>query len=118
MTESDIDEDASVLGKRARNVRSDDKHEDKPSGMPADDEDDDDDVGPMPMPQDDDPAVTKKKRKGLSPISTPRLKITEEFGTVLPHERTFLDHLPNADQYYKSFMHREQVNFCVVTKYS
>jgi len=28
----------------------------------------------------------------------------------------FLDHLPNTDQYYKSFMHRDVVNFCIATK--
>ncbi|TFK61387.1 hypothetical protein BDN72DRAFT_965195 [Pluteus cervinus] len=42
--------------------------------------------------------VAKKKRK------------------VLPHERLYLEHLPNADQYHKSFMHRDNINFCVVTK--
>lgn len=36
--------------------------------------------------------------------------------TVLPHEKLYLEHLPNAEQYYKSFMHRDTVNFVVVTK--
>jgi hypothetical protein len=36
---------------------------------------------------------------------------------VLPHEKLYLDHLPNADQYYKSFMHRDVVNFSVMTAY-
>jgi peptidylprolyl isomerase domain and WD repeat-containing protein 1 len=35
---------------------------------------------------------------------------------VLPHERLFLDHLPNADRYHKSFMHRDVINFVVVTR--
>ncbi|KAJ7600641.1 hypothetical protein C8J56DRAFT_1010469 [Mycena floridula] len=65
---------------------------------PADAEDDsDDDVGPMPMPDVPEGKV-KKKRK------------------VLPHERLYLEHLPNTDQYWKSFMHRDTINFCVVTK--
>jgi peptidylprolyl isomerase domain and WD repeat-containing protein 1 len=37
---------------------------------------------------------------------------------VLPHEQLYLEHLPNADRYYKSFMHRDTINFCVVTKYA
>ncbi|KAF9463062.1 hypothetical protein BDZ94DRAFT_1259976 [Collybia nuda] len=49
----------------------------------------------MPMPAD---GVVKKKRK------------------VLPHEKLYLEHIPNADQYHKSFMHRDTVNFCVATK--
>lgn len=35
---------------------------------------------------------------------------------VLPHERLFLDHLPSADRYTKSFMHRDVLNFVTVTK--
>jgi len=35
---------------------------------------------------------------------------------VLPHERLFLNHLPNADRYHKSFMHRDVINFVVVTR--
>ncbi|THH20079.1 hypothetical protein EW146_g1181 [Bondarzewia mesenterica] len=99
--------DSSVLGKRIRDgdgnagVRSEDEDMGPPPA-PIDDvhtEETDDDVGPMPMP--DNGATNggaKKKRK------------------VLPHERLFLDHLPSADRYYKSFMHRDVINFCVVTK--
>lgn len=36
---------------------------------------------------------------------------------VLPHEKLYLDHLPNADRYYKSFMHRDVINFNVMTRY-
>jgi len=36
---------------------------------------------------------------------------------VLPHEKLYLEHLPNADQYYKSFMHRDIINFSVMTRY-
>ncbi|KAG7445741.1 peptidyl-prolyl cis-trans isomerase [Guyanagaster necrorhizus] len=89
-----------VLGKRARNGT-----ENIAEGDPVDlvqmqdddDDDDDDDVGPMPIPADAEGSV-KKKRK------------------VLPHERLYLEHLPDAEQYYKSFMHRDVINFCVVTK--
>lgn len=35
---------------------------------------------------------------------------------VLPHERLYLEHLPQADWYYKSFMHRDNVNYVVVTR--
>ncbi|KZV73739.1 peptidyl-prolyl cis-trans isomerase [Peniophora sp. CONT] len=35
---------------------------------------------------------------------------------VLPHERLYLEHLPSADRYWKSFMHREVINFAVATK--
>ncbi len=37
--------------------------------------------------------------------------------TVLPHEKLYLDHLPGADRYSKSFMHRDVVNFAVMTRY-
>lgn len=36
---------------------------------------------------------------------------------VLPHERLYLEHLPNTEQYYKSFMHRDVINYCTMTKY-
>ncbi|KAL9711194.1 Peptidyl-prolyl cis-trans isomerase cyp15 [Leucoagaricus gongylophorus] len=35
---------------------------------------------------------------------------------VLPHERLYLEHLPNTEQYYKSFMHRDVINYCTMTK--
>jgi peptidylprolyl isomerase domain and WD repeat-containing protein 1 len=35
---------------------------------------------------------------------------------VLPHEKVYLDHLPSAERYYKSFMHRDQINFVTMTK--
>ncbi|KAG8809640.1 hypothetical protein FRC19_005103 [Serendipita sp. 401] len=54
-----------------------------------------DEMGPMPVP---DSQVVKKKRK------------------VLPHEKIYLEHLPSSNQYHKSFMHRDIVNFVTVTK--
>lgn len=35
---------------------------------------------------------------------------------VVPQEKLYLEHLPDAEQYYKSFMHRDSLNFVVVTK--
>ncbi|KIK52073.1 hypothetical protein GYMLUDRAFT_251535 [Collybiopsis luxurians FD-317 M1] len=92
-------EDPSVLGKRARNEQEELQNGQQvfPNAPADNDDDDDDDLGPMPMPTADAVAV-KKKRK------------------VLPHERLYLDHLPNTEQYYKSFMHRDVINFSVVTK--
>ncbi|SCV68228.1 BQ2448_349 [Microbotryum intermedium] len=60
-----------------------------------DGDDDDDDFGPMPLPAG---AVPTKKRK------------------VLAHEKLYLDHLPSADRYYKSFMHRDTVTGVVLTR--
>ncbi|KEP54051.1 peptidyl-prolyl cis-trans isomerase, cyclophilin-type protein [Rhizoctonia solani 123E] len=66
---------------------------------PEVDDDDDDDIGPMPMAEDGPTqGAAKKKRK------------------VLPHERLFLDHLPSADRYSKSFMHRDVLNYVIMTK--
>ncbi|KAJ8523183.1 hypothetical protein ONZ45_g325 [Pleurotus djamor] len=95
---SDDEGNPTTLGKRPRN------EEDAPNNgsiAPRDGEasdSDDDDVGPMPMSGPDEASGQKKRRK------------------VLPHERLFLEHLPNADQYYKSFMHRDVINFCVMTR--
>ncbi|KAI0769008.1 peptidyl-prolyl cis-trans isomerase [Trametes elegans] len=104
---SDNETDASVLGKRSRNgqdseeqqVKAEDIEGQRDHPMDAEnDDDDDDDVGPMPMPADAEHHVAKKKRK------------------VLPHEKLYLDHLPSADRYYKSFMHRDVINFSVFTR--
>ncbi|TRM64013.1 hypothetical protein BD626DRAFT_493498 [Schizophyllum amplum] len=90
---SEGEQDASVLGKRARNGEVDVDIGPQPAA-----DDSDDDVGPMPMPVDAPTGAVKKRRK------------------VLPHEKLYLEHIPDAEQYYKSFMHRDMVNFCVVTK--
>jgi len=67
---SDSEQDASVLGKRARNGPEADISEDADMNPPSatqDDDDSDDDVGPMPMPEGAPTnAATKKKRKGAS----------------------------------------------------
>ncbi|KAI0346034.1 peptidyl-prolyl cis-trans isomerase [Trametopsis cervina] len=94
------DSEETVLGKRARTTAP---PEDSGSGSRADpgaaEDESDDDVGPMPMPVDEGAGgVVKKKRK------------------VLPHEKLYLDHLPSADRYSKSFMHRDVINFVVMTR--
>ncbi|KIY45621.1 peptidyl-prolyl cis-trans isomerase [Fistulina hepatica ATCC 64428] len=88
--------DARVLGKRVRDGTA----EDPPVAAVATAVDSDEDIGPMPMPADAGASngAVKKKRK------------------VLPHEELYLEHLPNTEQYYKSFMHRDVVDFCVVTR--
>ncbi|KAF8147325.1 hypothetical protein K438DRAFT_1626382 [Mycena galopus ATCC 62051] len=90
-------EESTVLGKRTRNEDPDAGSSSKQprSDAPVEEDDSDDEQGPMPLPAAE---VAKKKRK------------------VLPHEKLYLEHLPDADQYYKSFMHLEVINFCVVTK--
>ncbi|KAG9292622.1 hypothetical protein G9A89_006994 [Geosiphon pyriformis] len=35
---------------------------------------------------------------------------------TLPHEKLFLQHLPSADMYERSYMHRDVLNFVAVTK--
>jgi peptidylprolyl isomerase domain and WD repeat-containing protein 1 len=42
--------------------------------------------------------------------------IIERACIVLPHEKLYLDHLPSADRYYKSFMHRDTIIYSVFTK--
>ncbi|KZT09132.1 peptidyl-prolyl cis-trans isomerase [Laetiporus sulphureus 93-53] len=103
---SDEERESPVLGKRSRNGGENAqeqlvKQEDvEPQHAQAKaEEESDDDVGPMPMPAEGNGnGAAKKKRK------------------VLPHEKLYLDHLPSADRYYKSFMHRDVINFCVMTK--
>ncbi|KAJ7675792.1 hypothetical protein DFH06DRAFT_1266388 [Mycena polygramma] len=95
-------EESTVLGKRSRNGEPEPDNADGISKQPrtdapAEDDDSEDEQGPMPLPAGD---GVKKKRKVIPPAV----------------ERLFLEHLPSADQYYKSFMHRDVINFCVVTK--
>ncbi|KAG8769827.1 hypothetical protein FRC12_004700 [Ceratobasidium sp. 428] len=94
---------AAATRKRGRvsdsNAANDD--EDMPGPMPEvnDEDDEEDDIGPMPMPGDEaGGGAARKKRK------------------TLPHERLFLDHLPSADRYSKSFMHRDVLNYVIMTK--
>jgi peptidylprolyl isomerase domain and WD repeat-containing protein 1 len=66
----------------------------------SDEDTDSGDDGPMPMPAEDaaEGAGTRRKK--------PRR---------LAHEAAFLDKLPAAEMYEKSYMHRDTVTHCVVT---
>ncbi|KAK1229891.1 Peptidyl-prolyl cis-trans isomerase cyp15 [Marasmius sp. AFHP31] len=88
------DRDETVLGKRARM----EEHNGNPPQESNADDESDDDLGPMPMPAGEGNGNSKKKRK------------------ILPHEKLYLEHLPDTDQYYKSFMHRDVINYCVTTR--
>ncbi|KIK38998.1 hypothetical protein CY34DRAFT_808818 [Suillus luteus UH-Slu-Lm8-n1] len=101
---SDTEQDATVLGKRGRNSDDDTgrMEDDEIGPAPAADtdvnqDDSDDDVGPMPLPAGANGGSKRKRR-------------------VVPHEKLYLDHLPDAEQYYKSYMHRDFLSFVVVTK--
>jgi len=120
---SDTEQDTSVLGKRNRNSNNDSETRDDQDGedgpMPAADtdmnqDDSDVDVGPMPMPAGANGAF-KRKRRGRSYI-TGYESSTYYLTLLVPQEKLYLDHLPDAEQYYKSFMHRDSLNFVVVTK--
>jgi peptidylprolyl isomerase domain and WD repeat-containing protein 1 len=111
---SDSETEATVLGKRERDERN---VAPAPDASTYNDQSDED-IGPMPIPSDATGAV-KKKRKGGHIMSTLALDTSLSLlsrESVLPHEKLYLEHLPNADQYYQSFMHREALNFCVMTK--
>ncbi|KAF9450582.1 peptidyl-prolyl cis-trans isomerase [Macrolepiota fuliginosa MF-IS2] len=99
MSDSDT-QDGKVLGKRTRMEVVEGSPEASAEKQPRiEDEESDDDVGPMPLPASEaENGARKKKRK------------------VLPHERLYLEHLPNTEQYYKSFMHRDIINYSVMTK--
>ena len=77
------------------------------------DESDDDDVGPMPAPAGADPSVKPKRRKGE--LHCDRLK--PDVYSVLKHERLYLERLPAADRYFRSFMHRDVLADVTVTAY-
>ncbi|KAI6042675.1 hypothetical protein EDC04DRAFT_2965944 [Pisolithus marmoratus] len=100
---SDASQDGSVLGKRERGEDGQSGASDEIGPAPVDmsQDESDEDVGPMPMPAGA-PGVTKRNVKRVF--------------IVLPHEKLYLEHLPSADQYYKSFMHRDALSFCVMTK--
>ena len=57
----------------------------------------DDDIGPMPATAIEDKASQKKRR-------------------VLKHEKLYLDRLPSADRYFRSFMHRDVLTFVAVAR--
>ncbi len=76
--------------KESRKRPASDKKDDGGDGEESDDSSDDGFVGPSM-----DMAAPAKKKK------------------VLPYESVFLDNLPNAETYERSYMHRDAVNWCV-----
>lgn len=91
--------------------------------MEADTDDDDDDLGPMPMPAAEERQKATKKRKGelsLSICSRTALlswvALVSDRIPVLPYAKLYLDDLPSANRYYKSFMHRDTISYIHVTK--
>ena len=115
MSQLTSDQDASVLGKRVHDG-SPQKPEDDVTPGPAEDDDDEEDIGPMPMPADaSSSGGIRKKRKGLF-IAVHSREVTETNNSVLPHEKLYLEHIPTADRYFKSFMHRDAINFNIITK--
>ena len=109
------DQDASVLGKRVHD-RPPEKPEDDAMLEPAEEDGDDEDIGPMPMPAEvSSSGGVRKKRKGGFVTECPIRAVFND-GLVLPHEKLYLEHLPTADRYFKSFMHRDAITFNVITK--
>ena len=99
-----------------RSRESDDDGE--PEMPPADlDDSSDEEIGPMPVPGVEVKALNgRRKRRAGQTISHERYYLSD-FEAVLPHERLYLDHLPDTNRYHKSFMHRDAVNFVAVTRY-
>ncbi|KAK9897692.1 hypothetical protein P389DRAFT_60626 [Cystobasidium minutum MCA 4210] len=78
---------------------------------------DDDDVGPMPVPESDDDAEAGPMPAGLGgSTAAATSKAALKKRKVLKYEKVYLDNLPSADRYYKSFMHRDVVSFVSVTR--
>ncbi|KAE8259794.1 hypothetical protein A4X13_0g766 [Tilletia indica] len=74
-------------------------------------DDSDDDIGPMPPPPVADGADDSSDEVGPEmpgPSSTAHVRKKRK---TLPYESLYLDHLPRADRYNKSFMHRDTINF-------
>ncbi|EPQ27828.1 uncharacterized protein PFL1_04573 [Pseudozyma flocculosa PF-1] len=67
----------------------------------------DEDVGPMPPPADGAAAAaaTSNSHRAKKP-------------KTLPYTSTYLSHLPSADRYYKSLMHRDTINFVTLTAHT
>lgn len=81
---------------RKRNASEECEQNEPKDNVVANDDDDDAWIGPMPEEQS---AVSKaKKRK------------------VLPYEKVYLENLPNAESYEKSYMHRDIITHVVSTK--
>ena len=91
-------------------------------GPPGGDEDEV--IGPLPVGE----GGGTKKRKGLGPpmagnlnhilINAHHVKDIEfcSFYPVLPYEKVYLDGLPCAEMYEKSYMHRDIITHVICTK--
>jgi len=113
---TEVENGTTTLGKHAR-----DDVEDVVPDMPSADVDDssDEEIGPMPTAGDaSGSAISKarKKKKRASELTVTLFGDVTNVGIVLPHEKLYLEHLPDTDRYYKSFMHRDTIDFVCVTK--
>lgn len=65
--------------------------------------------GENKRPHEDDSDSDDVVGPSLSDATAPKKK------KILPHERLYLDNLPKAESYERSYMHRDVISFCVVT---
>lgn len=80
------------------------------------DDDNDEWIGPLPTE-----AVPQKKRKGEIKQSHCKISIVHtnflfNLKTVLQYEKLYLENLPDAECYEKSYMHRDVITHVVVSK--
>ncbi len=82
--------------------------------LPPAADDEDDVIGPMPVSAE----KVAKKRKGKYRFSSEsRLILNNAHPTaVLPFEKIYLDNLPCAEMYEKSYMHRDVITHVLSTK--
>lgn len=72
----------------------------------------------MPLPADEGAAIAAKKRKSTPPSIqelSRSVKLTHT-PAALKHEKLYLDHLPAADRYNRSLMHRDTLAHVAVTR--
>ncbi|KAK0524975.1 Peptidyl-prolyl cis-trans isomerase cyp15 [Tilletia horrida] len=93
-----------------------------PPAAAADGDESEDDIGPMPPPPgngaDDSDDDVGPQLPGAAPgagDAGASAQHVRKKRKVLPYESLYLDHLPSADRYSKSFMHRDTVNFVAAT---
>ena len=71
----------------------------------------------MPIPADPlSVGGVRKKRKGSFVAVKHREVAYQDPLVQLPHEKLYQKHLPAADRYFKSFMHRDAINLNIITK--
>jgi peptidylprolyl isomerase domain and WD repeat-containing protein 1 len=70
----------------------------------------------MPIPADPSSVGgVREKRKG-SFVNVKCREVAYQDPLALSHEKLYPEHLPAADRYFKSFMHRDVINFNIITK--